>query len=650
MNTDGLWGASLLVAYVAILGLGTGRLCGPHTDVPPVARVLARVVYGVAATIALALLLGTVRLGTAPAALLVAATVLLLLARRLPRPSGAEVSTDRAGTSPWLGILVGIACGAIVWNAARPWLGRDGLGYHLPEALHWVHAGNPGATVRVNAGVPFGSYPLVDEIAHSALLGLSGSFVPSTVWPVAMWLLLGGAVWALLDGLGAGAPARVLTVAVVLSSPLLLVQLGGPNNDLSAVAWLTAGAALLVRSQASLALAPPAALALALAVGTKTTSLPFALVGAALLVRTVVRARGWAGLATRAAASTTAVSALLGGLWAARNLHTHGAPFWPTSRFPFGPELSPSQQAVSDTFFDRPGQTLEGRGERFREALGGLGAGTGIFLLLSLALRRRRLLGLAALVVVGLVVWAASPSTGVSDDPFYARAIVGTVRYLLPPLVAGVCGLGLVTTVGRRWATVTASLALLVCLVINVWLALDIGVPTLPDPSYRMTGALAGGTIGVLAGLRRPPAGRMGAPTVLATACAAVAVVATVCATDGFVARHIEAYERAPGTLRWVEAHAAGVDSTVLMWPSTNAMFAGDHLERPIELLPVVESCDQLLRRLEHELLVIGPGVQALPGHLRGCLLAARPLFNDGIGAVYGPAALRTDATAESGS
>jgi hypothetical protein len=638
VSADGLWGAFLLAAYAALAGAAAARLCRPADAAPAAARHLAHLVYAVAGTIVVALLLGTVRLGTSPAALLTAAAGLALLVRRVRPPASRPTAGEQVVTPPWVGTVLGMAGGAIVWNAAHPWLGRDGLGYHLPEAVHWVHAGNPGATVTVNPGVAFGSYPLVDEIAHSVLLGLNRSFVPSMVWPVTMWLLLGASVWVLLEGVGVAPRLRGLAVGVVMSSPLVLVQIPGPNNDVPAVAWLVCGAALTDRAKHSIALAPPAALALALAAGTKTTSLPFVLVGAAVLLRNVVQGRGWSALTSAAAIATAAVSSVLAGLWAARNLATHGAPFWPTSRVPFGPELSPSQQAVSDSFLERPGLTLEGRGDRYRKTLGGLGAATGAFLVLSVAVRARPVRSWGALVALGLLVWSLSPSTGVSDDPFYAQAIVGTLRYLLPPLVAGVCGLALVTTVETPWATRVASIGLVVGLGLNLWLAFtDLGAPAIPAPSYLMGGAAAGSLVGLLLARVAPPGPRPTAvPAALVASAAVMVLVAVVVASDGFVARHVDAYERAPASLRWVEDHA-DPDATVLMWPSTNAMYAGDEVSREVALLPTGASCPQLHERLAHELLVVGPGFLEMPEQLHGCFRTLRPLFKDGAEVVFGP-------------
>ena len=124
----------------------------------------------------------------------------------------------------------------------------------------------------------------------------------------------------------------------------------------------------------------------------------------------------------------------------------------------------------------------------------------------------------------------------------------------------------------------------------------------------------------------------------LATGVAAVALLAVTTGSTGFVERHAAVYDGAPATLSWVEddEQARGARH-VRMWPATNAMFAGDRLEREVSLLSPSDACDDVRRRLATELLVLGPGVAALPGALRGCLLGVGPIYADESGTVFGP-------------
>lgn len=158
----------------------------------------------------------------------------------------------------------------------RPGLGYDSLAYHLPEALGWLESGHPGAVDFVVWSIPVGNYPLTSELGLAWLLGLGRSFAPVAALAPALAALAALAVGATARWLGAPRWAALGAALAVCVLPLTTLELASltAGSDLPALAAVLCGLALAVRADAHPRLLGPAAVALGLAVGSKTTAAP----------------------------------------------------------------------------------------------------------------------------------------------------------------------------------------------------------------------------------------------------------------------------------------------------------------------------------------------------------------------------------------
>ncbi|MEA2467737.1 MAG: hypothetical protein QOJ57_1863, partial [Thermoleophilaceae bacterium] len=381
-------------------------------------RMIAAAAFATAAAVGEAILLGLVSLGGSTAALTAAALVTGAAALRwLPRPAvrpgdelrawwHARTPRERAG----LGAVAGAALAWAAWQLRHPALGFDTVHYHLPEFVIFVQGGQPGSVHDVLPGLPVGNYPLTTEVTVAWAMGIARSFVPLVLWPWFTLALTATSAFAGLRALGVSAAAACLAAAALCTNPWLLAwQSNGSVTDPPALAWLVACAALCAMARARPALIAPAIVAGGLAIGCKTTVLPFTLLALGLGLWGVRRA-----IPGRAVALATAAATLVGGVWYLRNLVTHGSPFWPIVATPWGDDVPASVRLVHTSFIDRPRATIDLLGNSYLARFGGgllLLAGG---LLAPLAARRRRVLVAAIATLAGLLVWARSPVTGIS--------------------------------------------------------------------------------------------------------------------------------------------------------------------------------------------------------------------------------------------
>jgi hypothetical protein len=278
-----------LLLGVAVVALGGAALrVGAMAGSRGLERVLVAAPVGVAVAVVEALGLGLVGWGGSPVALVGAALATWLVARLVcPRPL-ASVRRDSIGW--WRGrsrgerLAAGAVCGLglayVAFLLRYPEVGYDGVVYHLPEVVGWVQSGHPGSELTLIEGLPVGSYPLTGEVAIAWGTAISRSFVVAGVFgPLTLVLLLVSG-WHGLRLVRAPRWAASLALAALATCPLVLQQLTGPNTDLPALAWLATAGALcagaVVRRRA--VLLAPALVAAALAVGTKTTVAPLALI------------------------------------------------------------------------------------------------------------------------------------------------------------------------------------------------------------------------------------------------------------------------------------------------------------------------------------------------------------------------------------
>jgi hypothetical protein len=490
---------------------------------------------------------------------------------------------------------------------------------------------------------PVGNYPLVNEVLGAWGAGLSRSFVAPALWPAAAFSLTGLAGWTGLRRLGVPAAAALLAVGALLSVPALVTQVAEPQTDLPALAWLVTAAALAACTRERPGLLAPALLAFGLAGGTKTTVL---LLGAVALVL------GWrsAHPRLRELAPAAAAALLIGGLWYARNLVSHGSPLWPFAPGPFG-DPTPKWLATIDTsFLERPLATL--RAVRLRE----YGQRLGVAPLLALgaiaaplAVRRREVTAAGAATVVALLAWMASPATGLPASPLVwmpeGWPESGT-RYLLPVLASAALTIALVTKRPGRMAK-AATAVLGATLIGDLVVLAARGAPFLP-PVELAVAALVGAVVAALAG--RAPAGpRLPRPALAALAALALvtAVAGLSFASDGYVGRHARVGESSAlgsDVVAWMAARPDFRDGGEPVAIASRAMIAplaGDRLQHRLELVPQREPCPRVLARARQGWLVASPpqfadgflGLGKVSAPL--CLRGERPLFRGHNFSVY---------------
>jgi hypothetical protein len=644
--------ALLGVSVVALAAAGF-RLASRFAERGP-ARAIAAAAFAVAAAVGEAILLGLVALGGSSAALTIAALATWAAARAwLPRPPvalGGELlewwrARSRAEQAA-LGALAGAAGAWAAWQLRHPALGFDTEHYHLPEMVIFVQGGHPGAITDVLPGLPVGNYPLTTEVTIAWAMGIARSFVPLVLLPWLTLALTAASGWAGLRALAVPRAIAGLAAAALCTSPWLLGwQSNGSVTDPPALAWLVACAALCVFARGRPALLVPAVVAGGLAIGCKTTVLPFTLLVLGLaLWHERARLRPHA----RALGAALAVAALAGGGWYLRNLVDHGSPFWPLVATPWGDPLPRSVTRVATSFLDRPRATVDLLGHAYLTRFGG---GLALLVVGALAplLTRRRVVVLSSLAMgAGLLLWTRSPVTGVpSHDPL-PETTFSTTRYLLPVLAAACLAPALAARAGPRRALAVA-LSLGAVMVVNLVQTFRLHFPVAPAPTTPLLGAVAGAVLAAAAGLllaarrRRDGSAASARPHLRAGALVAAGLAAgalLAVPASGFVERHGRTNSAlVASVVRWMAAQPSFRDgsSPVATTPAFIGVLAGDRLRHRLEALPPRSGCAEAARRAPHEWLVIygGPLGGVAPAAVRRCL--PPPAFDNGAFTVYRP-------------
>src|SRR3954469_4521756 len=174
----------LLGVAVAALAAAALRLAAAAAPAGGLARAVAAVPLFGAGAVLSALLLGLVGLGASPVALTLAALACWL---------GARAGIAAPAVSPWVdlerwwrglppaaraafGALAGLVVVYAVWLTRYPYVGVDGLGYHLPDVVAWVGDGRPGSRNHVLPLIPVECYPITDEVLVTWFVGISRGF------------------------------------------------------------------------------------------------------------------------------------------------------------------------------------------------------------------------------------------------------------------------------------------------------------------------------------------------------------------------------------------------------------------------------------------------------------------------------------------
>jgi hypothetical protein len=335
----------------------------------------------------------------------------LTLVRRPPRqlsPEATELRTMDAALSP-----KGVGLAAVVIGGTYAMLAVDrltsfpsswdGVAYHLPLALHWLHEGSLAIDETSSWRR---SLPANAEIVAMLVLG-TGWQAFTEVWNVVSALALCAGSYLLARGVGVGHPAAFTGAVVVASIPIVLFQAFSAYVDLFGSAGVVGALGLFVASLPSGAGRPSprwtltiSGLGCGLAAGTKPTLWPAAALAAAGMLTWVFRQRrvpdGRAALALWFGVATAAPCVF----WFVRNLAITGNPFYPLGvhieGLPLLIGLRPSDITSPDHylhFVRSPGEWLVYPWIEFKRAGYNVGTGSGLGPLF------------AALVPAGMLYW-----------------------------------------------------------------------------------------------------------------------------------------------------------------------------------------------------------------------------------------------------
>ena len=144
-------------------------------------RALVSTVLAVAVVVVETLVLGLFGLGASTIAL-VALAALTWIAGRVWLPSPEHRPSVELGRW-WSGldtplrvtaaVLAGAAAGWVAWQLRYPSIGFDSSLYHYAQIAGWVDNGRPGSILDLSYDLPYGNYPLTDEVALTWFAGSS---------------------------------------------------------------------------------------------------------------------------------------------------------------------------------------------------------------------------------------------------------------------------------------------------------------------------------------------------------------------------------------------------------------------------------------------------------------------------------------------
>ena len=643
LATTAAFGIALVALWLA--GVRLASLTAPGG----LSRLLAVVTIVGAAAVAEALILGIVRLGTNPVALLAASLLAFAASRALPAPEVRQ--RDELGRW-WDGLERGWQLGAgaaagvgVAWALhwlLTPALDIDTTVYHLTQPAIWVQDGRPGSVEVVDLRFPVGNYPLTNEVLISWIAGLSRNMGATLLWgPVAGTMLvlaaIAGCRWA-----GAGRATTALAAIAMLTVPTVADSVTSLDSDLGAAAWSTIAVALALRAaleSSERGLLAYAILASGLAIGTKTSVAVVCLIalGAAAFAmrRRLPPIRGLL--------AATLAAAVVGGVWYARNLFAHGSPLWPFLPGPWG-DPSPPALGEGTRFLFSIRATLDGFEEIYFDAFALAPVILLAAILLPLATRDRRFRLAGAAVAVCVLAWALAPYTGSTGSPLESFRATSTLRYLIPTLAiaAGV----LAVLASRRSLTGRLALGVLVATAAwgaiglltgregstNTWITLAgrEGVP----PGYFLA---AGGAIGALAAgalttLKVPAIKAAGALAVAAVLIGLAAYPASFLSRYG--AEENDPSERFGDTrkyygelIRWFDSQPAYSDGDAPVIFSTGVIgpLAGGRFEHPIGMALEAGGCEELERQREDGWAVLDETPEGMPSPLASCFAGEEP-------------------------
>jgi len=620
----------LLLGVAAIaVGVASIRLASSFVD-RGLERILVAVTFFAAAITVETMALGLFGLGGTQAALVLTAVATGLLALSfLPRPE-VRVGDELAGwlkeapTAAIVAVAGAIGVGVVWagWAVWSPVIGVDGVYYHLPQMIRWIHEGTPGSDDYINYVAPVGSYPRTNAVAQTWGLGISKSMVTVSIWPMLNMTVLCLAGWVGLRRLDLSIATRVLAILAVASTPVTL-QLAGPATDLPALSWLACGAALLVCSRDQPRLLIPVVVATGLAIGTKTIALPLAAV--ILVVGFILHRRSLRPMAG-ALAVGLGVFLVVGCFWYVRTFIEHGSPFWPWAAAPWGDPVPRFLQQY-ESFLSAPRHTLAGRLDQYASFMGGAVVLLSGALVLAVLRANRLLRWMGALLLGLLLIWASAPATG--KAPIFDGSVSNT-RYLLPAIGFAAVLIALAGRGHRRFERFALG-ALSIALIWNLGQLLTGEFPASPPAPAMLVGALAGAGIGALFGI--PLRGRVPAPNPLLSGAAIAFAAALLTLPAGDWVKHHSKHRANfdAGLAEYLSARDdfREGDEPIWMAPLLAGPLSGDRLQHNLKLIPAKMPCSQVarLRRDGWVILLEDPlWVEAIGYSVGECLKREAPL------------------------
>jgi hypothetical protein len=612
----------------------------------------AALVYtaGLIAAHLLPLALGILTRGTA----LAAAGLLLVAAWRVP--AAGRLRTDpplpaepARWAQPVSWALAAVAVGALgLWtlahlkeHATSAVLAVDYSAFHLPGVARWIQSGSVWQNVELVPRYSLGTYPGNGDVIYLAavLPWRNDAFVRLVEYPYLA--LIGVAVYALGRQLRAPRATAVLTAAVVVALPAVMVQaVDRVKPDAMMLACFGAGLVFLVchcrtRRGSDLALG---GLGLGLAFGARWNAAMAVLVVAAVWALASWLGGRAPGRVARDGAALACTVLAAGGFWLVRNLAVTGNPVYPLKVAPLGVTIF---GAPRDIVRERYGFSVADYLTNghvlshtilpdYRAAFGGPGAFLLVALVLALgwALWRGRparpvLVGLAAAALCIFVVYLVTPASaqGFRDAP-WPGLVREAARWSAPAaLIAGALAAWLAGRLGR-WRLLVEALAV-VAVVDGIHESFHVS-----GFDLRLTAGLLAAAA-VLVAVAVPVARRLrGRGAQVAAAALAGAVVAAGAVAAGYHGQRRFNERRYLGiepTFDWVAqrapaGHRIGVDgefATGLVSP--NLPLFGPRLRNSVEYVgPLVEHMRQeyptrqglqaALRRGRYDLVLVGRG------------------------------------------
>lgn len=532
----------------------------------------------------------------------------------------------------WTGLLIGalaiVAVLLVVKLLLYPTLDYDSLNYHLPVMARWY---NTHSLVMEKwhreAFLYFPEYYPYDWEVLGTLFILPAREAFAVMLPNIMaWSLLGLSIFSITKRLGVPSTYALTGSVLVLTTPLAINLLFTLHVDLAFGAFFLAALACLLAFYGThkRAAALACGIALALAIGTKTTGIIYAallfMAGAVTLKwpwAQLIRARRVAALFT----VITGVSAMLiGGGWYIRNWLEMGNPLYPIRLALGNVTVFPGVIAPGDMTRTTLGGIFDvQRGEHWAVVLTALQSelgwtglalvGLGVVGIIAALFGRRSMahssqtMLIVLLTGLGLVLYVTSPFSGDNSNTGQVTSwIGGQMRLAIPVLglwsILAILG-AKVLRLPERWLVLIGILA---C----GWTLYQ------SSPEWFLGGA-AMATTGLLIASRYRDITRLLHRPLISGTVVILLAISTMLASYMIRLEHDVQRQAAYGNVQdWLDEHLTENDRLGYVLALTKYLLYGRHLDRNNEFIPLDAASSQtdwltLLRTKGITYFAIGP-------------------------------------------